>query len=199
MTDNDLRAVLTAVGVTSSRAAAWAGPLSKAFAIADITTPLRVGHFLAQLLHESAALKYKQEIWGPTSAQRRYEGRRDLGNVVAGDGYRFRGRGPIQLTGRANYAQFNSWLSERGIAADVVNNPDLVATYEYGSLAACFFWATRNLNRIADRGDDVDEVTAITRVVNGGRNGLADRIRWFVQVMMAVRKIPSYRGDALPL
>jgi putative chitinase len=67
----------------------------------EVTTPLRQAAFLAQLAHESGQFRFMEEIWGPTPAQRRYEGRRDLGNIQPGDGFRYKGRGPIQITGRA--------------------------------------------------------------------------------------------------
>ena len=199
MTKCDLESLLKDSGVPAARAREWAEPLANAMAKADINTPLRVGHFLAQLYHESVLLKYRQEIWGPTPAQRRYEGRRDLGNTQKGDGYLFRGRGPIQLTGRANYTAFNVWLKAKGYNADVVRNPNLVAMLDYGTLAATWFWERNKLNRYADGGDDVRDVRAVTRVINGGYNGIADRINYFVKVMIPIRKMCGYKSDTQPL
>jgi putative chitinase len=198
MTANELETVLRGVGVTAIRARNWAPRLVEAFAKAELTTPLRVGHFLAQILHESANLVYSEEIWGPTPAQRRYEGRRDLGNTQRGDGHRFRGRGPIQLTGRSNYARFTAWLNENGFKTNVVTHPDLVASPQFGALAAVWFWTRNNLNQKADAGDRVADVRAVTRVVNGGYNGVDDRIRKFSAAMLHIRKIASFRGDKLP-
>lgn len=95
-----------------------------------------------------------------------YEGRKDLGNTQAGDGKRFKGRGPIQLTGRANYRRYGQQL---GI--DFENNPEIVAIPSVGLLVACKFWSDNDLNVVADR----DDVTTITRRINGGLNGLQDR------------------------
>ena len=204
LTKTHIERVLREAKVPAARAARYSVFLSDACARGQINTPLRLGHFLCQLLHESMNLYYAEEVWGPTAAQRRYEGRRDLGNPVAGDGYRFRGRGPIQCTGRANYTAFNRWLKTIGLTVDVVANPDLVGTPMYGTLAAVWFWSVgnstgRSLNVLADRGDDLDEIQAITRVINGGFNGLDDRITRFVTVMPAIRSLDTFKGDSLPL
>ncbi|MEG2462483.1 MAG: glycoside hydrolase family 19 protein, partial [Acinetobacter sp.] len=95
-----------------------------------------------------------------------YEGRKDLGNVNKGDGVRYKGRGPIQLTGRANYRRYGQQL---GI--DFENNPEIVAIPSVGLLVACKFWADNNLNALADQ----DDVAMITRRINGGLNGFEDR------------------------
>lgn len=149
-----------------------------------ITTPLARAHFLAQCAHESGNFKYKKEIWGPTGAQQRYEGKRDLGNVVDGDGKRFMGRGYIQVTGRANYTQFN-----KGVSEDVVSNPMLVES-KYVAETAAWFWKTRKLNNLA-----IDDTTAsvkrITRVINGGYNGLDDRIKKFCGYWKKIKENPN--------
>lgn len=133
-----------------------------------IDTPMRASHFLAQVAHESGTGKWMREIWGPTTAQRGYEGRIDLGNVLAGDGKRYMGRGLIQLTGRANYTAYS-----RAIHGDerAVTTPDMVEKMPDAALAAGWFWARKGLNDLADR----DDLRAVTRRVNGGYNGLADR------------------------
>ena len=95
-----------------------------------------------------------------------YEGRKDLGNVNKGDGVRYKGRGPIQLTGRANYRKYGQ---ELGI--DFENNPTIVALPSVGMLVACKYWSENNLNVFAD----YDDVTTITRRINGGLNGFNDR------------------------
>lgn len=123
---------------------------------------LRLIHFLAQLAHESGNFKYMEEIASGAA----YEGRKDLGNVMAGDGKRFKGRGPIQLTGRANYRRYGQQL---GI--DFENNPAIVAIPSVGLLVACKFWSDNGLNELADK----DDVVSITKRINGGTNGLADR------------------------
>ena len=96
--------LLAAMGCTPARAELWAQPLGLACERYGIDTPQRLAHFIAQVGHESGSLRHVREIWGPTPAQASYEGRHNLGNVQPGDGARYMGRGPIQLTGRANYA-----------------------------------------------------------------------------------------------
>src|SRR5690606_14261261 len=90
-------------------------PLIAAMAQYDINTPARAAPFLANIGHESMGLVHYTEIWGPTPAQQGYEGRSDLGNVRPGDGYRFRGRGLLQTTGRDNYRTLRDRLRDRGI------------------------------------------------------------------------------------
>ena len=143
--------------------------LNKTFERFEINTPLRISHFLAQVIHESGGFYYREEIWGPTKAQKRYEGRNDLGNDQPGDGYLYRGRGPMQLTGKFNYGR-----AGRDLGLDLVANPDLVATDEVGMLVAGWYWDTRVLNKYADM-DSIDDVTVR---VNGGYNGLKDRQKW---------------------
>ena len=126
----------------------------------------RVAAFIAQIGHESGQLKYVKEIWGPTKAQTRYEGRADLGNTQPGDGSKFRGRGLIQITGRANYKACGEALG-----LDLINQPELLEKPQHACMSAAWFWATRSLNTLADAG----QFDAITRRINGGQNGAADR------------------------
>lgn len=102
MTPDLLRA---AVGCSAALAERYAAPLTDACRVFGIDTPQRQAAFLAQVAHESGSFRYVREIWGPTAAQQRYEGRADLGNTEPGDGQRYLGRGLIQLTGRANARQ----------------------------------------------------------------------------------------------
>lgn len=125
-------------------------------------SPLRFAHFMAQCGHESGGFVYMEEIASGAA----YEGRKDLGNTVAGDGKRYKGRGPIQLTGRANYRRIGLRL---GI--NLENNPTLVADPSIGMWCALEYWAENNLNALAD----LDDVKSVTRRINGGYNGLADR------------------------
>ena len=134
-----------------------------------ITNNLRLAHFLSQCAHESGAWKYKLEI----ASGKAYEGRKDLGNTQAGDGVRFKGRGYIQLTGRANYGVFSQFIGE-----DCVAQPDLVAT-KYPLASAAFFFNKNKLWTICDLGATNAVVTKVSRRVNGGTNGLADRIEKF--------------------
>lgn len=134
--------------------------------------PHRLAHFLAQVMHESGRFRYDREVWGPTAAQKRYEGRTDLGNTVAGDGAKFKGRGPMQVTGRSNYAQFTAWARKIDKKApDFTAAPDLLNTDPWEGLSPLWYWETRKLNAKADIGD----VRAVTKIVNGGYNGIADR------------------------
>ena len=132
----------------------------------QIVGPKRVAAFIAQIGHESGQLKYVKEIWGPTTAQARYEGRADLGNTQPGDGSKYRGRGLIQITGRANY---NACGEALGL--DLVNHPELLEKPQHACMSAAWFWASRGLNTLADAG----EITKISKRINGGLNGLADR------------------------
>ena len=141
---------------------------------AGLERPHRLAMFLAQLAHESGSWRYDREIWGPTAAQNRYDTRTDLGNTAAkdGDGYLYRGRGPIQITGKSNYGQFTAWARKLSAAApDFVRNPDAVNTDPWEGLGPIWYWDTRNLNRYADAGD----FEQVTRRINGGLNGYADR------------------------
>ena len=131
-----------------------------AYGIMD--SPLRLAHFMAQLCHESGSFRYMEEIASGAA----YEGRSDLGNVFPGDGKRFKGRGPIQLTGRANYRAFG-----RKIGIDLERHPEIAAVPSIGLLTALEYWADRGLNAYAD----ADDIRAVTRRVNGGLNGIADR------------------------
>jgi len=150
--------------------------LQKYLPLYGINTPLRLCHFLAQVGHESGGFKWIREIWGPTPAQLGYEGRKDLGNVQQGDGSKFRGRGLIQYTGRANYAELSQHLFKDGRLLDT---PQLLEVPEFAVQSACHFWKSRGLNEIADTGRTKQVITLITRRINGGTNGLQDRINRF--------------------
>ena len=126
----------------------------------------RVAAFIAQIGHESGQLKYVKEIWGPTATQAKYEGRKDLGNTVAGDGSKYRGRGLIQITGRANYMACGE-----GLGLDLIKQPELLEKPQYACMSAAWFWASRGLNTLADAGS----FSKITSRINGGQNGAADR------------------------
>lgn len=152
----------------------------------DVTTPLRIAHLLAQIAHESDSFCTVEEY--ATGAA--YEDRADLGNTLPGDGKRFKGRGPIQLTGRKNYQRFTTWL--RKIipdCPDFVRNPELVATFPWAAWSVFFFWSTNNLNAYADR----DDLTGETKVVNGGTNGLASRAAFLVKAKTAIATLQADR------
>lgn len=132
----------------------------------DIVTPLRICHFLAQAAHESDSFRTLKEHGGPAYFAR-YDGRRDLGNVKAGDGARYHGRGIFQLTGRANYREFGALL---GI--DLEGDPERAAEPELSLEIACLYWQRRKLNGPAEQ----DDAVRVTKLINGGRNGLAHRV-----------------------
>jgi predicted chitinase len=161
------------------------------YGIAESKT--RLAHFFAQVLHESGCMRYDMENLNYSSdalrrvfgkyfrtkqqadayarnpekiANRVYANRMGNGPESSGDGWRFRGRGLIQLTGRKNYTAFAAWIGDDR----VLDDPDLVSA-EYAVHSAVFFWDRNDLNRLADR----DDIVAVTRRVNGGENGLAHR------------------------
>ena len=133
----------------------------------DINTPARQAAFLAQVGHESGGLHWLTELWGPTPAQSRYEGREDLGNTQLGDGFKFRGRGLVQTTGRDNYR-----ATGEALGLDLESNPGLLALPENAAMSAAYFWHSHGLNELADAG----RFDAITRRINGGTNGAAQRL-----------------------
>lgn len=164
---------LQAAGATIERSRIWTPPLRGHMRHAGIDQPTLIAAFLGQGGHESAGFKYTREIWGPTKAQSRYEGRADLGNTQPGDGKRFLGRGLFQITGRANYEKMSKIL---GI--DFVSYPELLETVRYACASACAYWNLHNLSDIAIKGDEAS-FERLTRKINGGLNGYPDRLaRW---------------------
>jgi len=136
-----------------------------------INTPLRIAHFMSQTHHESGGFKYTKEI-GNDAYFKKYEGRKDLGNIKEGDGLRFKGRGFIQVTGRANYTMLS-----KDTRIDFLNNPELLEQEANAMISALWFWNKKKLNELADK----DDCKAITKKVNGGYNGLADRERLLIK------------------
>jgi len=176
-------------GLGASKAEDVLPHLHAAMARGEITTLRRAQYFLAQVGHESLSLKYFEEIADGSA----YEGRRDLGNTHQGDGRRFKGRGPIQLTGRTNYTNFSNWLGQGDL---FVRKPELVERYDYGFLAAVFYWSTPHgplgarLNVYCDKAD----FKALTKAINGGLNGYddrCDRLRRIEQLGDAVLPSPA--------
>lgn len=147
-----------------ARLAASVDPLNLAMKEASINNVTRAAAFLGQLAHESADLKYMEEIADGSA----YEGRKDLGNLQVGDGKRYKGRGPIQLTGRANYK-----AAGLALGLDLEAQPTLAADVKVGFRVSCWYWKTRDLNKLADAMD----FQGITRRINGGLNGLDDRLK----------------------
>lgn len=139
-------------------------PLKAGMTKYGITTALQAAHFLAQLGHESMSFLYSEEIASGAA----YEGRTDLGNTQVGDGKRFKGRGLIQLTGRANYAAYSKYSG-----VDYLAKPELVSTDPFVAVdVSCWFWKDRGVDKLAEQ----DDVKAVTRRINGGFNGLDDRM-----------------------
>ena len=132
----------------------------------EINTPIRQQMFLAQIGHESGQLQYSEEI----ACGKAYEGRKDLGNIQEGDGQRFKGRGFIQITGRSNYGTIS-----RAFGVDFLATPELLSQPEWCVKSACWWWKEHGLNQIADSGD----FKKATKRINGGYNGLEDRLRLF--------------------
>jgi putative chitinase len=166
-----------ALGIGQPRAQTWADPLSAAMALYAIDSPARQAAFIAQVGHESGRLIYVRELWGPTPAQEGYEGRADLGNTEPGDGFKFRGRGLIQVTGRANYATCGVAL-----CLPLTDSPELLETPSNASQSATWFWNQHGLNAFADTGD----FETITRRINGGLNGLQDRLALYALAKSAL-------------
>jgi putative chitinase len=154
---------------------------------AAITTVLRIPHYLAQVGHESDGFCALEEYASGAA----YEGRVDLGNVRTGDGVRFKGRGPIQLTGRDNYRAFTTGMRRRRPdCPDFEAQPELIATWPWAGWATVFFWETKSCNAAADR----DDLVAVTKIINGGRNGLTDRANYLAKAKTAIARIA---GDQL--
>lgn len=153
--------------------------------VLGLDQPHRFVQFLAQIAHESARFKHDVEIWGPTPAQARYDTRTNLGNTpeADGDGELYKGRTGIQITGKSNYRQFRDWCKAKGFnPPDFVKLPHLVNSDPWEGLAPLWYWDTRNLNAYADKGDNEN----ITVKINGGRNGLADRLDLYTQIGLGV-------------
>lgn len=138
-----------------------------------INTPLRMAHYLAQIAHESGELRYTKEL----ASGRAYEGRKDLGNTQQGDGVKYKGRGLIQITGRANYEKYAKYCG-----FDVVSTPELLERPLGAVKSSMWYWNLHGLNRLADQ----DQLKAITKAINGGYNGLAERERYLKRAKQAL-------------
>ncbi|MFP2899495.1 LysM peptidoglycan-binding domain-containing protein [Corallococcus sp. 4LFB] len=152
--------------LSQAKAEQYLPHLNKAMAEANINTPRRKEMFLAQLAHESGELRYMEEIASGAA----YEGRKDLGNTQPGDGKRYKGRGPIQLTGRANYR-----AAGKALGIDLEGHPERAKDPDVAFRIAGWYWQSRNLNSYADAGN----FREVTRRINGGYNGLASREMYY--------------------
>lgn len=169
--------------------------LNHAMLVHEVITPLRTAAFIAQLAHESGEFRWMEEIWGPTAAQKRYEPPADLarrlGNTQPGDGKRFKGRGPIQITGRFNYKKYGDLL---GI--DLASEPALAAAPEHAFATAGLYWQSNGLNELAD----AQQFVTITRRINGGTNGLEDRQKYYERAKaVLISAVPRSRAVGVPL
>jgi predicted chitinase len=175
MRDDQLRTIMPRL--PAAKRAAYLPFFQSAMTEFEIDRPAREAAFVAQLAHESGQLRFMEEIWGPTPAQRRYEPpgtlATRLGNTETGDGKRFKGRGPIQITGRANYKRFGDLLG-----LDLVADPPRAAVPEVAFRIAGLYWSRKGLNELADLAT-AESFREITRRINGGFNGLADRERFY--------------------
>jgi putative chitinase len=156
-----------ATGARIDRATTFLPFLEDAMHEFNVSTPERQAAFLAQIGHESGGLHWLVELWGPTASQSRYEMRYDLGNIAPGDGYKYRGRGLIQLTGRGNYKRAGDALG-----VDLIASPELLGEPALACRSAGWFWSANGCNALADSGD----FEKLTRRINGGLNGYAERI-----------------------
>lgn len=167
LTEAQFRAIMP-IGAAAGRLDAHWSYIVPALEEFDITTGERVAAFLAQVAHESGEYQWMEEIADGSA----YEGRRDLGNTFAGDGTKYKGHGPIQITGRTNHA-----LCGAALGLDLLAFPTLITLPPYATRSAGWFWKSRDLNEMADRGD----FEGITRRINGGTNGWQERTRYWKQ------------------
>jgi len=155
------------------RAERYLEPLNAAMDEFEINTPKRQSAFLAQLAHESGEFLYVREI----ASGEAYEGRADLGNTEPGDGVRFKGRGLIQITGRANYA-----ACAAALGADLITHPELLEAPDFACRSAAWFWKSRGLNELADE----SHFREITRRINGGYTHYERRLAYFNRAEQAL-------------
>lgn len=176
LTDDQFKAIMPAL--PASKRQQYLPLLNEALVAFEITTPLRVAAFIAQIAYESVELKYFAEIWGPTAQQKKYEPStevsKSLGNTEKGDGARFKGRGALQITGRNNYAKYGPLIGQ-----DLIANPELAEQPEYAFHTACAFWKENGLNDLADK----KNFEEITKKINGGVATLAERQKYYTTAL----------------
>jgi len=163
--------------LTDALALTYGGPLLYVAQQYGITTPLRLAHFLAQVAHESGEFKYTEEL----ASGQAYEGRKSLGNTQPGDGVRFKGRGLIQITGRYNYKRYANFMKN----SRLLEEPGLLKELPWSADSAGWFWRFGN-GTDASNAADKDNLLAVTRIINGGTRGLADRQRKLKQFKRAL-------------
>lgn len=156
-----------------TKLAQWVEPLNKTLEEFDINTPRRIQMFLAQVGHESGQLRYMEEI----ASGEAYEGRKDLGNTTPGDGKKYKGRGLIQVTGKKNYT-----LASLALDLPLLEHPELLAEPENAARSAGWYWDNNNLNSLCDLG----LFEQLTKRINGGLNGYADRYKLLQRAMEVI-------------
>lgn len=173
-------------GARPDRAERCSSELTEAMRLYQIDTPARQAMFLANIGHETGGLHYLSEIWGPTDAQSRYEGRKDLGNTQPGDGAKFKGHGMLQVTGRFNHAKARDRLRERFpemSVPDFEESPELLAEPKWASLSAGDYIERTNCQSFADIGDYDGYCDTINRgrktAADGDSNGWEDRTKLY--------------------
>jgi putative chitinase len=157
-----------------SRVEKFLEPLNQTMQEFEINTPQRQRMFLAQIGHESGQLLWVREL----ATGEAYEGRRDLGNLHPGDGVKYKGRGLIQLTGRTNYALFGAEMN-----LPCLQQPELLEEPRYACLSAGWFWKQNNLNSLCD----LNLFEKLTRRINGGMNGYADRYKLYQRAFEVIK------------
>lgn len=148
--------------------------LNRYMARYGINNRMRVCHFLAQIAHESGELRYTREL----ASGKAYEGRKDLGNVRPGDGVRYKGRGLIQITGRANYREIS-----KATGVDFEGHPEWLELPQWATMSACWWWNNRGLNELADH----DALTAITIRINGWTKGYKSRLMYLGRAKKVIK------------
>jgi predicted chitinase len=190
ITKEQLQKIFPKLAAHPQRLAAYFEPLVAAMTKANITTAPRMAAFLAQIGHESDELKYMEEVWGPSPQQLKYEPpssvAKALGNTQPGDGHRFRGAGPIQVTGRANFR-----IAGQAIGINLEAHPELAFTPEVGFQLATWYWTSRNLNALADQlrtkpAIDGPVFDRITKAINGGLSGMPQRDAYYQRACSAL-------------
>lgn len=149
-------------------------PLNQTLVEFEINTPQRIQMFLAQIGHESGQLRYVKEL----ASGEAYEGRKDLGNTSPGDGVRYKGRGLVQITGKHNYV-----LASLALDLPLLETPSLLEEPLNAVRSAGWFWSCKNLNALADKG----QFDLITKRINGGQNGAADRWKLYERAKLVFK------------
>ena len=168
-------------GIQPKVAKDWIEYINKALEYAECNTVKRKAAFLAQIGHESGRLRYVREIWGPTTQQLRYEGTdlaKRLGNTQVGDGFRYRGRGLIQITGRYNYKMtYQELLKDFPDVPNFEEQPEKLEEKYWAAISAALYWNKHKLNKFSDEGNFVGQTVRI----NGGTNGLQERQELYIR------------------